>query len=339
MRVFWSLILAVGLGLCAARASAAPQSISETRQNHGSLQNQWIDSVGGIVTFKSTLGTRVLLQDPSSSEYAAIQIRDLNSVQNDTGGYVWSRVNVGDWVSFQNVRVTEWTGNTMLRFNDPDRPNNSFPLSTLTVLSTGNPLPPPVVVSLDEILAPEFDEYYHIASGSLASYQKLEGMQIAVRNVEVTSLDVGRFADNYELRAPGDVAGTGPSAYAADYNNYNRQSTNAYHALTAPGAQFPYITGYLERSKASSTPDDYYQLVTTESASFGLHRGDYDFDGDVDGDDLLAWQRTPELLTEGLEDWSENFGATPPSTAAVPEPGQVWLLGFLVLFGTRPRAR
>src|SRR5262245_47650971 len=112
MRQILRFVFAACIGLVAAHANADPMSIPQIRQGHSALQNQFVDTLGGIVTFKSTLGTRVVLQDPATSEYAGIQIRDLNSVQNDTGGYVWSRVNVGDWVSFQNVRVTEWTGNT-----------------------------------------------------------------------------------------------------------------------------------------------------------------------------------------------------------------------------------
>jgi hypothetical protein len=333
-----SWIVAFCVSVVAVPAFAAAKQISEIRQNHGSLQNQSVDVFGGIVTFKSTLGTRIVLQDPNSNEYAGIQLRDLNSVQNDTGGYVWSRVNVGDYVSFENVRVTEWTGNTMLRFNDPVRPNNNFPLSTMTVISSGNKLPAPVEVGLDEILAPVFDTSYHIDPANLAAYQKYEGMRVAVKDVKVTQIDVGRFGDNYEIRGSDDIDGSGPSAYAADYNNYNRQSSNDYHSLVAPGVEFPYIVGYIERSKASSTPDDYYQLVTTSTGSFGAYKGDFDYDGKVDGADFLAWQRGAAPSAGDLGDWKENFGAGIPAAAvAIPEPGALSLLAAgLILLVFRP---
>ncbi len=328
------------LALMAATAAAQPQTIAEIRQNHSSLQNQWVDVAGGIVTFKSTLGTRIVLQDPNDDEYAGIQIRDLNSVQNDTGGWLWNRVNVGDWVSFSNVRVTEWTGNTMLRFNDPDRPNDDFPLSTFTIESTGNPLPRPVRVGLGEILAPTYDGAFHIEPGALSDYQKLESMRLAVTDVEVAELDTGRFADNYVLRAQNDSGGGGASVFAADYNNYNRDVSNDYHPKVEVGAEFEYVVGYLERSKASSTPDDYYQLVTMTSASFSQTPGDFDYDGDTDGNDFLAWQRGESaggpLNTDDLADWRSNYGASGGGTTSVPEPGAWTLsLGWLALWRRR----
>lgn len=52
--------------------------------------------------------------------------------------------------------------------------------------------------------------------------------------------------------------------------------------------------------------------------------GDFDDDGDVDGNDFLVWQRNPTVGS--LSDWQANFGA--PSLAAatsVPEPA-TWML-------------
>jgi hypothetical protein len=60
--------------------------------------------------------------------------------------------------------------------------------------------------------------------------------------------------------------------------------------------------------------------------------GDFDFDGDVDGRDLLVWQRNPSV--GDLTDWQTNYGAGalstfggPPAEAGspVPEPS-AWLL-------------
>jgi hypothetical protein len=65
--------------------------------------------------------------------------------------------------------------------------------------------------------------------------------------------------------------------------------------------------------------------------------GDFDFDGDVDGRDILIWQRggSPSSLSAGdLADWEANFGVGPPQAAnvAVPEPGAL-TLASLCLFG------
>ena len=51
--------------------------------------------------------------------------------------------------------------------------------------------------------------------------------------------------------------------------------------------------------------------------------GDFDLDGDVDGDDFLAWQRgeSPNALDAGdLAEWETNYGPASLATAAVPEP-------------------
>jgi hypothetical protein len=323
---------AISIICVTAGIAAAQETISATRQ--ASPSNQVIDSVGGIVTFKSTLGTRVVLQDPNSGSYAAIQIRDRKSAQGDTGGYLWSRVEVGDWVSFTNVLVTTWTGNTILHFNDPERFDPTLPASTYTIVSSGNALPSPVPVSLEQILAPTANGgNYTIDPSALSSYQSLEGMRVVVNNVQVTELDAGRFFDNYVIRSQDDASGSGPSAYAADYNNYNRGENNIYHPFVEVGAEFNQIVGYMERSRSSSGASDYYQLVTTTSASFGLpSSGDFDGDGDVDGRDFLTWQRDPGV--GDLADWQENYGfGTVAATTVVPEPNCLTLLIGLAFLG------
>ena len=61
--------------------------------------------------------------------------------------------------------------------------------------------------------------------------------------------------------------------------------------------------------------------------------GDFNFDGRVDGTDLLAWQRgnspTPNS-PEDLATWQANFGlgASTPATTAVPEPDTFALVGL-----------
>jgi autotransporter-associated beta strand protein len=91
------------------------------------------------------------------------------------------------------------------------------------------------------------------------------------------------------------------------------------------------------------------QLYTTGVLSVGTGTsGDFDFDGDVDGRDFLAWQRggspngTPggPVSASDLADWQANYGL--PLTAvstAVPEPGGMALLvsGLLAGLGSRGR--
>ena len=73
------------------------------------------------------------------------------------------------------------------------------------------------------------------------------------------------------------------------------------------------------------------QLYHTGNLLVG-YAGDFDFDGDVDGADFLAWQRGESanpLSAADLDAWKANFGAPAssfPAAAAVPEPTTVALL-------------
>jgi|GEM_PF-4632026 len=63
--------------------------------------------------------------------------------------------------------------------------------------------------------------------------------------------------------------------------------------------------------------------------------GDFNGDGDVDGNDFLVWQQggSPDPLSGAdLDDWKADFGSNPPAAAtlsAVPEPSAV--LQFMIL--------
>ena len=73
--------------------------------------------------------------------------------------------------------------------------------------------------------------------------------------------------------------------------------------------------------------------------------GDFDSDGDVDGADLLVWQRgfPGSFDADDLTDWKNGFGMTEPASIAglgslatpVPEPGSLLLsmLAGVALFG------
>jgi MYXO-CTERM domain-containing protein len=66
--------------------------------------------------------------------------------------------------------------------------------------------------------------------------------------------------------------------------------------------------------------------------------GDFDFDGDVDGGDLLVWQRNHAV--GDLADWRANFGAgamSQSSAMPVPEPGAAGLLVVALVAAARRR--
>ncbi len=68
--------------------------------------------------------------------------------------------------------------------------------------------------------------------------------------------------------------------------------------------------------------------------------GDFDIDGNVDGNDFLLWQRDPSIGL--LADWEMNYGMVAvlsASSAAVPEPTtSVLALAALCLAMIRRRA-
>ena len=73
-------------------------------------------------------------------------------------------------------------------------------------------------------------------------------------------------------------------------------------------------------------PYDVYLAKATLQLAAGLP-GDFDGDGDVDGQDFLDWQRDPEVGS--LEDWQTGYGTSTPFAASgtiVPEPATVMLL-------------
>jgi len=68
--------------------------------------------------------------------------------------------------------------------------------------------------------------------------------------------------------------------------------------------------------------------------------GDFDMDGDVDGNDFIVWQGDPSV--GNLTDWQNNYGVSLPLVAAsttVPEPSSKCILLFLLLGIVRCRKR
>ncbi len=88
-------------------------------------------------------------------------------------------------------------------------------------------------------------------------------------------------------------------------------------------------------------------LVSNPSPALDELPGDFDSDGDVDGDDFLIWQRGGSpfpLSASDLADWEANYGTVAPLSAvstAVPEPSSALLvlIGVLCLRGSRRQNR
>lgn len=84
------------------------------------------------------------------------------------------------------------------------------------------------------------------------------------------------------------------------------------------------VTGYGDNGFVGThSENDSYTLVLTLGIVDAL--GDFDNDGDADGQDFLVWQRNPSVGS--LADWQANYGAgSLVATVAVPEPGALILM-------------
>jgi hypothetical protein len=104
----------------------------------------------------------------------------------------------------------------------------------------------------------------------------------------------------------------------------------------APGLYSPYMNPlYVENGGRTVyftmslwNPYDVYLAKVTLDIEQDLLPGDFDGDGDVDGLDLLVWQRNPAI--GDLADWQANYGNQQLAAATtVPEPSTALCAGIL----------
>lgn len=91
------------------------------------------------------------------------------------------------------------------------------------------------------------------------------------------------------------------------------------------------ITGSVSAFALWSTAPLVSNNLMVELKITPLVDGDFDEDGDVDGQDFLIWQRNPSVGLLG--DWEANYGFPLITTAAtaVPEPSSWLLLSFVAI--------
>ncbi len=234
---------------------------------HGNI----VDCFGGIVTHKPPTGRpRLIIQDPNYPDgWGAIQVKDLFSAG------VFIDVNVGDWISLTNVEVEDNRGTTFLQYIEDNNAN-------FTIVSTNNPLPEPLVVTIDEIAAPVEGLDTWLVTGGNA--EKYEAMLIKVVDVSVQDIGYGKAYDNYILASNVD-----PNliCWASDYMNAGNDRGLIYHPNIEPGRNFCGVTGVLEQytGEQEGIYYDYYQLLTTSTEDFTIEQV-ADLDGDCDVDFL-----------------------------------------------------
>jgi len=247
-----------------------------TDVNGASPQDGNMVNCCGIVVFKgpSWKKPKLALYDPNYPYgWGGIAVKDINSVG------AFDDVNVGDWVSFTNVLVEEFKGTTFLQYKEEIDSN-------LVPLSRNNPLPKPLVVSVNEITAPvpggwndfEFTEWLVADHNS----EKYEGMLIKVIDVNVQDIGYGKGFDNYILESNIDPNLT---CWASDYLNIDKGVGPIYHPYVINGQRFCGVSGVLEQytSEKEGIYYDYYQLLTTSTESFIVEQtADFDDDCDVD---------------------------------------------------------
>jgi hypothetical protein len=203
------------------------------------------DVAGGIVTHIWFGGKpRIYVQDPAYSQWGGIIVKDWHN------GELAGNVSIGDWVSFTAIVVEEANGTTHLQYNRDWAPDASF-----TVVSTGNPLPDPILLYAAHLAVP----VDHMRS------EPYESMVVTLHTVLVGERDLGKADDNYELHQGTWVA------WGADYMNLD--AGGPYDPRIQTGAILERITGIVEQYTKLSSGWDYFQIVTRSASDIAVAEG------------------------------------------------------------------
>jgi hypothetical protein len=147
-------------------------------------------------------------------------------------------------------------------------------------------------------------------------------------------------ADDWTVLETIDLA-TQPSDWhrlAVDYDSLTGQVIARFDELVFTHDITTAMEGtfYVSYRVPTVTPNNSPPIFDFYEAPAGLP-GDFDGDGDVDGLDLLAWQRNPAV--GNLADWKNNYGTGSLAAVAVPEPSAVLLAVVFGLVVLAPRKR
>jgi hypothetical protein len=235
---------------------------------------QKVNCKGGIVIHKWGGGRqRIVLYDPNNPDgWGGILVKG----ENNTTPF--DSINLGDWVALESVMVYDWTnksrGNTILYLDGT---------STVSVLSTDNPLPEALVVDVNDV-AVVYDPVVESCYVTDHRAEKYEAMYIQVRDVIVGDVNVGKDLDNYSLGMSEE-----PNIYcwASDYMNSDKPDGLDHLPIIESGQHFCSVSGIFEQYTNIDYDWDYYQVLTTKEDDFVIEQpGDLDGDCDVDMADL-----------------------------------------------------
>jgi hypothetical protein len=276
-KMFLMIIVTTMLSLTAS-GSLSIYDIQYTTSADGTsdYDEQTVDCQGGIVIHKSGGSRqRIVLYDPNNADgWGGIEAKGaIDATPFDD-------VNLGDWVELGSVTVYDWLnksrGTTILYLDETET-------STVTILSTGNALPKPLEVDVNDV-AVVYDDYNDTCYVTDHRAEKYESMYIQVRNVTVGDVNVGSHSDNYSLQDESD-----PNIYcwASDYMNIDNPDDETPHPIIESGLFMCGLNGILEQYTKESDGWDYYQILTTNVDDFVIEqKGDLDGDCDVDFADL-----------------------------------------------------
>lgn len=127
-----------------------------------------------------------------------------------------------------------------------------------------------------------------------------------------------------------------PAGINASYQTFGLSDINVPDSADSFHLRFQLSPGAVENIANGLYIDD-VSLAPAIDASLG----DFDFDGDVDGDDFLVWQRT-DGTGAALNNWQLNYGSTATSltaASAVPEPSHLTLVIISCLLAAQKRDR
>ena len=297
------VMVPVCVAVMAVSASGDPLTIFEIQTSMidgdaSTYEYSVVDCVGGIVVAKfAGYRPRLILQDPNHPDgWGAIQVKDWITADNFA---MFQDAQVGDWIEFTNMYVEEFRGTTMLQRLSAYNP-------TYNIVTQGNPLPPPIIVSVADLPAPVYDPVEDGWFVETRVAEPYESMRIIVRDVSVTTMGLGKASDNYVLENSASE-----SCWAADY--MNEHCVGDYHPFVVLDQHFCAVSGLLEQYKNLGTGWDYYQLVTGTTEDLAICV-DGTADGEIAMDDFV---RFTECMTGPMCE-TEPDGCDPPAWTTPP---------------------